>query len=113
MLSLQIRQVNRLHVLNWFGELNESDVVHQAVAVECLMSNDLCSRYKPAGGKFRRTKGNPEDRNAGMARKTMSCSQNPLWTNERAGTEISFPRIVISGINQSDLVGSLECLGFL
>src|SRR5215471_9527095 len=113
MLSLEIRQVNRLHVLNWVGELNERDVVHHAVAVECLMSDDLHGGQKPAGGKFRRTKGNPEVRNAGTARKTMSCSQNPLWTNERAGTEISFLRVVISGVNQSNLVGSLESRGFL
>src|SRR5215469_8338071 len=98
MLSLEIRQVNRLHVLNWVGELNESDVVHHAVAVECLVGNDLHGGQKPAGGKFRRTKGDPEIRNAGMAGKAMSCSQNPLRMNERAGAEISFPRIVVSRV---------------
>src|SRR5215831_762842 len=113
MLSLEIRQVNRLHVLNWVGELNERNVVHHAVAVECLMANDLYGRYKPAARELRRTKGNPEVRDTGMACKTMSCGQNPLRMNERSGAEISFPRIVISGINQSDLEGSLECLGFL
>src|SRR5262249_9380973 len=113
MFTFEIRQVNRLHVLNWVGELNERDVVHHAVAVETLMANDLHGGHKPAAREFRRTDCDPEVRDTGMARKTMSCSQNPLRMNERAGAEISFSRIVVSGVNESDLVGSLECLGFL